>query len=104
MFNPFRLLSALKKDKTSKQKQVFKLWEELEACEQAYKHKKSLGDKLLDQASEIDNIQLPFAEKMVKKEIYLNAARDNLDKADYYNQQITELSAKLRLAIEDARC
>lgn len=104
MFNPFKLLNALRKDKKSKQIQVFKLWEELEACEQAYKHKKSLGDKLLVQADEIDNIQLPFAEKMVKKEIYLNAARDNLDKADYYNQKIAELSAKLRLAIEDARC
>lgn len=98
------LVSWLRKltinEKEIERKRIFSLWKELEECEQAYKHKKSLGDKMLAQAQKVDDMQLPFMDKMTKKEIYLNAARDNFDKADSFNQRIKALAKEIQMAMK----
>lgn len=103
MFNLFSWLSGLGKSDKSQRDRVLQLWEEIEECEQTYNHNKNLGDKMLAQADEVDNLKLPFAEKMARKEMCFKLAKDNLDKADFYNQRMTDLSAELKLAIENVR-
>lgn len=101
MFNLFSFLKNMTlSKKEAKRKHVFVLWDEIEKCEQAYKHKKELGEELLALAQQLDDIDLPFTEKLTKKEIYLNAARDNLDKADFYNQKLDDLTKELQLAMK----
>ena len=105
MFNIFNWFSKLGKNENevSQHDRVFKLWNEISECEQTYNQKKSLGDKMLAQADDVDDLQLPFSEKMIKKEMYLKLAKDNFDKAGFYNQRIADLSAELKLAIENVR-
>ena len=102
MFNLFAWLTKFRQGDKLKQERVLKLWAEIEECKKAYQNKKDIGDQLLAECEKIDNLQLPFAEKMVRKEKCLNAARDNLYWADVQNQKIADLSAELRLAIKDA--
>lgn len=101
MFNLFSFLKNMTlSKKEAKRKHVFVLWDEIEKCKQAYKHKKELGEELLALAQQLDDSDLPFTEKLTKKEIYLNAARDNLDKADFYNQKLDDLTKELQLAMK----
>ena len=104
LINVLNLLSLFKNlmmtEKERKKQRVFDLWAELEACEKAYKHKKSLGDQLLAKAADVENMELSFNEKISRKEIYIQAARDNFDKADAYNERINDLSEELRLAMK----
>ena len=55
---------------------------------------------MLAQAQKVDDMQLPFMDKMTKKEIYLNAARDNFDKADSFNQRIKALAKEIQMAMK----
>lgn len=101
MFNLFSFLKNMTlSKKEAKRKHVFVLWDEIEKCEQAYKHKKELSEELLALAQQLDDSDLPFTEKLTKKEIYFNAARDNLDKADFYNQKLDDLTKELQLAMK----
>ena len=101
MFNLFSFLKNMTlSKKEAKRKRVFALWDEIEKCEQAYEHKKKLGEEMLALAQQVDDIDLPSTEKITKKEIYLNAARDNFDKADNYNQRLDDLTKELQLAMK----
>lgn len=101
MFNLFSFLKNMTLSKKEvKRKRVFVLWDEIEEYEQAYKHKKKLGEEMLALAQQVDDSDLPFTEKITKKEIYLNAARDNFDKADFYNQKLDDLTKELQLAMK----
>ena len=101
MFNLFSFLKNMTlSKKEAKRKRVFALWDEIEECEQAYEHKKKLGEEMLALAQQIDDSDLPSTEKITKKEIYLNAARDNFDKADNYNQRLDDLTKELQLAMK----
>lgn len=101
MINLFAFLKNISlSKKEAKRKHVFVLWDEIEKCEQAYKHKKELGEELLALAQQIDDTDLPFKEKIAKKEIYLNSARDNFDKADFYNQRLDDLTKELQMAMK----
>lgn len=101
VFNPFSWFTKLGKAKNGEREQALKIWEEIEQCDKAYKHKKSLGDKLLAQADGVDKMNLPFAEKIGRRRMYLNAAKNNFDQADNYNQKVTDLSAELRMIIKN---
>lgn len=104
MFNFFSWFTRPGKSENLQQERVFKLWEEIEKCEKTYNHKKDLGDKLLAQADDVDNLLLPFVEKMARKEVFLKLAKDNFDKADVCNQKLASLAAELRLEIQNVRC
>lgn len=100
MFNLFSFLKKLTlSKKEAKRKHVFALWDKIEECEQAYEHKKKLGEEMLALAQQVDDSDLPSTEKITKKEIYLNAARDNFDKADFYNQKLDNLTKELQLQL-----
>lgn len=91
MFNLFSFLKNMTLSKKEvKRKRAFVLWNEIEECEQAYKHKKKLGEEMLALAQQVDD----------SEEIYLNAARDNFDKADFYNQKLDDLTKELQLAMK----
>ena len=72
MFNLFSFLKNMTLSKKEvKRKRVFVLWDEIEECEQAYKHKKKLGEEMLALAQQVDDSDLPFTEKITKKRYIL---------------------------------
>lgn len=72
MFNLFSFLKNMTLSKKEvKRKRVFVLWDEIEECEQAYKHNKKLGEEMLALAQQVDDSDLPFTEKITKKRYIL---------------------------------
>lgn len=72
MFNLFSFLKNMTlSKKEAKRKRVFALWDEIEECEQAYEHKKKLGEEMLALAQQVDDSDLPFKEKITKKRYIL---------------------------------
>lgn len=68
MFNLFSFLKNMTLSKKEvKRKRAFVLWNEIEECEQAYKHKKKLGEEMLALAQQLDDSDLPFYRKINKK-------------------------------------